>query len=131
MPTIAEIAAKLGAPVRGDASRLITGVAGLDDAGAGDISVLSNKSWLPQFAATAAAAGIVEQGIKLPNNTKAAILTVEDADAAIARVLEMFAPPVPRPAVGIDPSAKVSPTAKIGQGCAIGPNVNIGERSRL
>ena len=49
------------------------------------------------------------------------VLVVDDADLAVARVLERLAPAVPRPAVGVDPGARVHPEARLGEGVAVGP----------
>jgi UDP-3-O-[3-hydroxymyristoyl] glucosamine N-acyltransferase len=59
------------------------------------------------------------------------VLIVDHADLAMARVAELFAPPVPRPPVGIDKSAQVAPAAKIADGVAIGPGVYIGPGARI
>jgi UDP-3-O-[3-hydroxymyristoyl] glucosamine N-acyltransferase len=132
MPTVAEIASLLNVPVRGgDGSREVSGVASLEDAKPSDISFLSSDAFLPQFDATDAAVVIVQKRVKLPANVKPVILIVDDADLAMARVLELFAPPVPRPAAGIDPSARISRDAVIGDGAAIGSYVVIGPRSRV
>lgn len=130
MPTVAEIAQLLNSTARGDGARTITGVAGLVEAGPGDLSVLTSDSWLGKFESTNAGAVLVSKRVKLPAQVKQTIIIVDDADAVIARILEHFAPPIPRPK-GIDPSARIAATAQIGEGCSVGPNVVIGERSRI
>jgi len=57
-------------------------------------------------------------------------LLVDDADMSVANVLELFAPPVPRPPEGVDPAARVARSAILGAGVAIGPNLFVGERVR-
>ncbi|HVT90809.1 MAG TPA: UDP-3-O-(3-hydroxymyristoyl)glucosamine N-acyltransferase [Tepidisphaeraceae bacterium] len=131
MPTLTEIAALINAPVRSDGQREITGVASLADAGPSDISILSADSYLPQFLATRAGAAIVVKRVKLPATTKIPVLIVDDADQALSRVLELFAPPVPCPAAGVDPLARVAKTATVGSGIAIAPFVVVGERTRI
>jgi UDP-3-O-[3-hydroxymyristoyl] glucosamine N-acyltransferase len=59
------------------------------------------------------------------------VLLVDDADLAMSRVLELFAPPIPRPPVGVDRDARVAASARLGEGVAVGPNVFIGERARV
>lgn len=130
MPTVAEIAAVLNLSVRGDGSRTISGVASLNDAGPDDLSVLGSKRWIKQFFDTKAAAVIVHQKVKLPNIIKPAVMVCDDPDAAFVRVMEMFLPPIPRPA-GIDPTASVSASAVLGEGCALGHHVVIGERTQI
>jgi UDP-3-O-[3-hydroxymyristoyl] glucosamine N-acyltransferase len=56
---------------------------------------------------------------------------VDDADLAVAMVLKLFAPPVPRPPVGLDPLARIDPSASIGSGVAIGPFVIVGAGAKV
>lgn len=131
MPTVAQIADLLGAVVRGDAQRVISGVAGLADADEQDISYLASDAFLRQFRQTRAAAVVVSKTVKLPANCRPTVLIVDDAELAMIRVLEMFAPPTPRPAPGIDPAARVAPDAVVAESAAIGPMVVVGRRSRI
>jgi UDP-3-O-[3-hydroxymyristoyl] glucosamine N-acyltransferase len=132
MPTVSEIAALLNTPVaRGDARRQITGVASLGEAGAEDISFLSSDAHRKEFATTRAGAVLVQKKIKLPHNPTPAVLILDDVDLAVAKVLGLFAPPVPRPAVGIDPTARVAPDATIASDAAIAPLVVISQRSMI
>jgi UDP-3-O-[3-hydroxymyristoyl] glucosamine N-acyltransferase len=78
---------------------------------------------------------IVGRKIKLPSdasgNGSPAVLLVEDAELSLAKVLAMFAPPVPRPPVGKHHTAFVAPSASIGEGAHIGPNVFVGDDARV
>lgn len=131
MPTLSEIAALLNVAAPADGQRTLAGVAGLVDAGPDDISILAGDAYLPQFRSTRAAAVIVSNRVKLTPPVKPVILTVDDADLALAKVLELFAPPIPRPPAGIDSSARVSADANIDPTAVIGPNVVIGKRARV
>ncbi|HEY7090646.1 MAG TPA: UDP-3-O-(3-hydroxymyristoyl)glucosamine N-acyltransferase [Tepidisphaeraceae bacterium] len=133
MPTLADIAAALNVPVRGTDTqgKQISAVASLTEAGPSDISFLSSDAYLKQFKSTRAAAVIVQKRVKLPANPRPAVLLVDDADLAIARVLQLFAPPVPRPADGIDKDARIAPDAVIADSAALGPFVVVGRRSRI
>jgi UDP-3-O-[3-hydroxymyristoyl] glucosamine N-acyltransferase len=111
-------------------SAIVAGIAALDDAGPGDLSILTSDAYLKLFAKTKARAVIVQRKVKLPNSGKIVFL-VDDVDQAIADVLRLFAPPVQHPSPGTDRSAKISDSAKIGPNCAIGPNVVIGQRATL
>src|SRR5579862_7404149 len=97
MPTVADIAALLNVPVRGDASRPVTGMATLEEAGPSEISFISTDAFLKPFRATRAGAVIVQRKVKLPPTSDAALLVVDNADLAVAQVLSYFAPPVPHP----------------------------------
>lgn len=135
MPTLSDIAGILDLPIRGgDPQAPINGVAGLNDAGPEDISLLSSDAYIRQFNTTRAAAVIVARNVKLPTtllNKTAAVLVAEDAELSMARVLEIFAPPVPRPAVGIHSAAHVAEDASIDPTAAIGPMVVVGKRFRI
>lgn len=128
--TIEQVAAMLGCPVPPrHADRSITAVASLADAGGNDLSFLSSEAHLKEFLATRAAAVIVSRRVKLPAGNDKCVLSVDDADLAVARVLRELAPPVPRPAPGVHPTAVVAASAVLGEGAAVGPHVVIGERS--
>jgi UDP-3-O-[3-hydroxymyristoyl] glucosamine N-acyltransferase len=131
--TLGQIAALVQcSPPASGADRLITGVAPLDSAGPAELSVLSSRQYLDQFAATSAGAVLVDRRIKLrPGGERTIALLVDDAEQALARVLESFAPPVPQPPPGIDPTARVDSSAQLGEGAAVGPFALVGARSRL
>src|SRR4051812_16377834 len=94
-------------PPAGAADVQIAGLATLRDAGPGDLSFLGNDRYLDEFAATRAAAVVVQRRVKLPESAngnvgRPIVLLVDDADLAMASVSAVFAPPVPRPPVGVD-----------------------------
>ncbi len=104
----------------------------LDDATPDELSFLGSETYLKKFAGTRAAAVIVQKRVKLPPTLPATTLfIVEDADLAMAKVIALFAPPVPRPATGAHASAAIATSATIGEACAIAPHVFIGERARI
>jgi UDP-3-O-[3-hydroxymyristoyl] glucosamine N-acyltransferase len=130
--TLNDIAALIGAPppAAGGAT-IITGLANLAEASPEQLSFLGSDTYLKHFEQTRAAAVIVNRRVKLPPDHGRTVFVVDDADLAIARVLEKFAPPVCRPPAGIDASANIAPTATVGAEIAIGPNVVIGQRTRI
>jgi UDP-3-O-[3-hydroxymyristoyl] glucosamine N-acyltransferase len=133
--TLAEIAAMLHVPApAGHGDRSVTGVATLGEAGPADLSFLGSDAYLKQFATTRAAAVIVQKRVKLPREappTAPPVFVVDDADLAVARILEHFAPPVPRPPPGRHQSAFVAPSASVGDGARIGMNVFVGDDCRI
>jgi UDP-3-O-[3-hydroxymyristoyl] glucosamine N-acyltransferase len=130
--TLGQIAALLGCPAPSKPDTKITGVAALADAGASDISYLVSDKYLEQFNSTDAVAVLVANKIKARAElTGPAILVVDDAELAVARILEFFAPPVPRPPAGVDSSARVDRSAVVGENAAIGPFVFVGAGSRI
>lgn len=130
--TLGELALTLNVPVPPGTSDLrLTGMATLAEAGPTELSFLGSEQYLKEFAATKAAAVIVQRKVRLRGEPHVPVLLVDDADLAVAGALELFAPPVPRPPVGRHHSASVAPSSSIGEGCRIGPNVFIGDECRI
>lgn len=131
MPTLGDIAAVLNCPAPPEAHRPVAGVATLGEAGAQDLSYVASEALLDELAGTRAMAVIVQNRVKLPAAWTRPALRVDDAELAVGKVLELFAPPVPRPPAGVDPAARVAPSALLGRDVAVGPFAVIGERARL
>ncbi len=129
--TLGQIAAVVECTAPANAARTITGIATLEEATETELSFLGAEIYLPQFEKTKAAAVIVNRRLRLPAGKGPAVLLADDADLVVAKVLELFAPPTPRPAPGVDASAKVAKSAKLGEGVAIGAFVIIGEGSAI
>src|SRR5205814_6083146 len=109
MPTLAEIAGLLNVslPAGADGGREIVGVSILAEARPDELSFLSSDHYRADLAGTRAAAVLVDRRLRMPAGATVPALVVDDADLAVARVLGLFAPPIPRPPVGIDPTARV------------------------
>lgn len=130
--TLRDLAATVdGTLIGGDPSTSITGLASLKEASATELSFCSESHYLPQLAASRAAAVIVPRKLKIPAElgVKAALVVVENADLAMSSALEAFAPPIARPAAGVDGMARVSPSSMVGAGARIGPFVMVGDRA--
>jgi len=128
--TLRELAAQLGCELRGDGGVEIRGVAGIEDAGPGDLTFLANRRYIPLLATTKATA------VSLAPNQEAGLpcLVSDNPYLTFARAVALLRP-LPRPAPGVDPSARVDPTAELGPGvhvgalAVVGPAVRIGARS--
>jgi UDP-3-O-[3-hydroxymyristoyl] glucosamine N-acyltransferase len=129
--TVGQIAQLLNTPSPSNAQAVVTGLNTLEEAADSELSFCGSEAYVRQLSATRAAAVIVPRRLKIPAGLRVPLLVVEDADLAMAQVLERFAPPVPRPPIGVDSSTRVDPSAILGRIVAIGPNVVIGARSRL
>jgi UDP-3-O-[3-hydroxymyristoyl] glucosamine N-acyltransferase len=120
-----EIAAALNCGLEGDGEIEITGVAGMEQAGPGQLTFLANPKYASKVKHTRASAILVTE--PLP---KLASLVSGNPYLDFARALALFyAPPRPRP--GIHPLAYIAPDAAIGENCSIGPFAVVGERVRL
>src|ERR1041385_8391253 len=109
-------------------------MANLIDATESDLSFLGSDAYLKDFEKTRAAAVIVKKSVHLPpteNRDKPALLIVDNADLAQAKVLELLAPPIPRPKIGIDSTARIAPSAVLGDDVSTAANVVIGERTTI
>lgn len=121
---LAEIAQLLGAECHGDPDTEITGVAGIEEAGPGQITFVANPKYAPLAKTTKAGAVLVPP--EFPE-IEAPTLRLKNPYLAFARAIETFHPaPVYPP--GIHATAVIDPTAKIGEGASIGAYVVIGER---
>jgi UDP-3-O-[3-hydroxymyristoyl] glucosamine N-acyltransferase len=122
--TLAELAGLLEAELLGGGGVRIAGVAGLSDAGPGDLVRVDSPRYLAEALASPAAALLV--GPRLDAGERPA-LRVADPRVAFARALELFYPER-RPPAGIDPSARLGADVSVGEECAIGPYVVLGDR---
>lgn len=130
---LGEIAKLLGCRVDGDTQLEITGVAGIEEAGAGDLTFLVNRKYRPALASTRATAILVSK-----DESPALIAMLRSANPYLdfARAIEIFHP-APRYTMEIHPTAIIAPTAKIAPGAHIGPycfvddEVEIGRRAVL
>ena len=122
-----EIAGRLGCRMAGDADLEISGVAGMEHAGPGQLTFLANPKYAHKVKNTRASAILVGQEIP---GLEIAFLISENPYLDFARALALFYQP-PRPAPGVHPLAYVAPSATVGENCSIGPFAVVGEHVRL
>ena len=122
-----EIAAALGCQMAGDGEIEITGVVGMEAAGATELTFLANPKYGPKVKHTRAAAILVQEPVR---DLPIASLVSSNPYLDFARALALFYQP-PRPAPGIHSSASIAPTASIGEGASIGAFVAVGERVKI
>jgi len=120
---LAELAGRLECRLEGDGDVDITRVAGIQDAGPGDLTFLANRKYEKALSSTRASAVIArEEAPAAP----CAMLRARDPYLAFARAVGIFAPDS-RPRPGIDALAAVAADAHIGDEVSIGPFVSVGE----
>ncbi|MDP2269744.1 MAG: UDP-3-O-(3-hydroxymyristoyl)glucosamine N-acyltransferase [Archangium sp.] len=132
MTTAAQLAALVGGTVEGDGAVQVTGVAGLDQAQAGQLSFFGNQKYKKALAATKASVVLVAPGA--PPRGEKTYVVVQNPHLAFARVAQTFSP-AKQHAPGISVKATVHPSAKvdatatvmdfvsIGAGTVVGPRV--------
>ncbi len=124
---LSEIAAKIDCRMVAQGDVDIQRVAGIDEAGTGDLTFVANRKYVSHIKTTRASAIILAED--LPEVAIASLRTTNPY-LAFARVLELFYEPLV-PAPGIHPTAVVAEDAKIGPGASVGPYAVIGSRCAL
>lgn len=118
-----EIAERLGCGLEGDGQLEITGVAGIESAGPGELTFLANPRY--RAAAKTTRASAILAGAEA-GPMRIAVLRSANPYLDFARAIEFFYPPV-RYAPGIHATAVVSPRARVGEGAHIGPYCYVDE----
>ncbi|HTS58019.1 MAG TPA: UDP-3-O-(3-hydroxymyristoyl)glucosamine N-acyltransferase [Terriglobales bacterium] len=119
-----EIASALGARLEnGSPDTIVTGVAGIEKAGPGQLTFLANPKYAAAAKKTQAAAIIVSEDFPAIST---AMLRTRDPYWAFARSIELFYE-APRYPPGVHPTAVIHSSAKIGVNSHIGPYVVIDE----
>ena len=117
--SVAEIAGRLQGRVEGNPEAIITGLAGIREAGEGDLSFVANSRYMAFAATTKATAVIVAEDWGRP--CSATLIRVKNPDKAFAETAAWFTPPAVVFKSGIHPAAIVADCAKIGHNVFIGP----------
>jgi len=112
---LSDIARKLGCEMMGRDVE-IARVSGIDEAGEGDLTFVSNRKYISRIKTTKASAIILGKDIPAVDIPS---LRTDDPYFAFARALEIFFDP-------LLPEPGVHPTAIIGDGVILGNGVNIG-----
>jgi UDP-3-O-[3-hydroxymyristoyl] glucosamine N-acyltransferase len=121
---LADIASALGARLEnGSPDTKIKGVAGIEQAGPGQITFVANPKYAAAAKTTRASAVIVEEDFPAIG---AAMLRSKNPYLAFARCIELFYQP-PRYAPGVHPTAVVHASARIGSNAHVGAYVVIDE----
>jgi UDP-3-O-[3-hydroxymyristoyl] glucosamine N-acyltransferase len=116
-----EIADRLGCKLEGPEDLEITGVAGIEEAKAGELTFVANPKYVRNVETTQAGAVIVGMDFPAPGRP---LLRSENSYLAFAKAIEIFHPPE-LPTAGIHPTAVVAGSARIGRNPSIGPYVVI------
>jgi UDP-3-O-[3-hydroxymyristoyl] glucosamine N-acyltransferase len=125
-----DIAERLQCRLEGDGDVEIVRVAGIEQAGPGDLTFVANVKYLPQLAAARASA-VILGGANVGDAPRGcAVLRADDPYSAFARSLDLFVQHAP-PAAGIDRLSAVAADATIGAGVSIGPFVTVGSGASI
>jgi UDP-3-O-[3-hydroxymyristoyl] glucosamine N-acyltransferase len=125
--TLAELAERLGCRLDGDGTIEVSRVAGIEDAGPGELTFLSNSKYASKLASTRASAVIVDTAVA---SAPCAMLRTAQPYVAFAEAVGLLTPAA-SPVPGISPLAAIDPTAHLGPGVSVGPFVSIGAGVRV
>ena len=121
---LAQIASALGAGLENGSPDIeITGVAGVEEAGPGDLTFVANPKYTAAAHRTKASAVIVSEQFPA---LATAMLRSKNPYLAFAEAIALFHP-TRKHSPEVHPSAVIHASARIGEGAHIGPYVVIGE----
>jgi UDP-3-O-[3-hydroxymyristoyl] glucosamine N-acyltransferase len=125
--TAGELAAAIGAELRGDRDFEVRGVAAPERAGPHDVIYVQAAKHAERAAASAAACVIAGEGVAIGAKT---ILRHAQPKVAFAKAAAILLERAPI-AVGIHASAIVAPLARVGKNVSVGPYAVIGEDAHV
>jgi UDP-3-O-[3-hydroxymyristoyl] glucosamine N-acyltransferase len=132
--SVRELAEHVGGELRGDANRMISGVSGLADARAEQLSFYGSARYRRDLAGTQAGAILV--GSDFPDRPGATLIQVKNPSLAFARISALFHPrksftPGISPRASVHPEARVDATATVMAGATVEKGAQVGARSVL
>ena len=122
-----DIAERLQGRLEGDGGIEIHRVAGIEDAGPGDLTFFTNPKYARALRTTRASAVILSEKAE---TAPCAMLRVSHPYLAFAKAVELFAVSH-RPPAGIHRLADAAPTADIAPDAVIGPFTTVGDGARI
>jgi len=129
--SIQKINDKLNGVLIGNTSTLITGPEQLEYANQEQITFIGNRKYLKLWETSKACAAIINNDIELEPGENRALIKVNNADIAMAALLELFIPETPVFEEDIHPTAVIHSTVAIGNGCKIGAGCYVGKNVKL
>jgi len=128
-----ELAERLECRLEGDPQAVIDGVAGIEQAGAGEETFLANRRYAPNLKTTRATAVFVEDGVDVEREAGGptlAKLRTSNPYLSFAKAIELFYD-APKYSPGIHATAVIAKNAKIAAGAHIGPYCFVDEDAAI
>jgi UDP-3-O-[3-hydroxymyristoyl] glucosamine N-acyltransferase len=122
-----DLAERLECRLDGDGDVVVERVAGIEHAGPGDLTFLSNSRYAAALKITRASAVIVAEGAP---SAPCAMLRSSNPYLSFARAIRVFAGEA-RAKPGVHAMTSIAPDAEIGADVSIGPFVSIGAGARI
>ena len=130
--TLAELAGRIGAELRGDGARRIEGCAPLESAGDGQVAFYANPRYKQQLLATRAAAVIVSEEEAAHVPAGASQLVARQPYVAFAKASALFHQELRKePGRHGTVLGEVDSSAHVGFGAYVGPGARVGPRTVL
>ncbi|HEY3757369.1 MAG TPA: UDP-3-O-(3-hydroxymyristoyl)glucosamine N-acyltransferase [Opitutaceae bacterium] len=124
--------------LRGGTKRTISGIAGLESAGPGDVSFLGNSKYKTEVSRTRASVVLLPAQFDGQPQDDQLFLMVENPSAALGILCAKIERTLwPKPAPGVHPTAVIEPGATVAASATVGPlcvvesGASIGERTYL
>jgi UDP-3-O-[3-hydroxymyristoyl] glucosamine N-acyltransferase len=125
--TLQEIAERLDCRLEGDGTIEIRGVAGIEDATAGDLTFFANPKYASALRSTRASGVILGEGAE---PAPCAMLRARHPYLAFARAVSLFADPW-RPTPGVHPLTWIGDGVVLGTDVSVGPFAAIADGARI
>ncbi|HCE47031.1 MAG TPA: UDP-3-O-(3-hydroxymyristoyl)glucosamine N-acyltransferase [Lentisphaeria bacterium] len=129
--SVKELAKLVDGKIVGDENIVMKSVSSLKDAGAGDVSFLANKKYAAQVQKTKASAVIAGEDFTESPREGQAFILCKNANTAVSKAIDFFAPPAIKFPPAIDPKASVAKSARIGKDVHVGPCAVIDEEAEI
>jgi len=120
-----ELAERLGCRLEGNGDIEVVRVAGVEQAGTGDVTFVSNPKYRSHLAATRASAAILGPAGPSDPPAPCAVLRSDEPYVAFAQAVRVLTPAA-APPPGVDRLSAIAADAVVGPDASIGPFVTIG-----
>lgn len=128
--SVKELSELLMGRLIGNSQQPIVGPEQIESAETGAITFIGHKKYVPLWEKSKATAALVEKSLGLSDpGPNRAFIEVDNADLAMATLLDLFIPASLELYPGVHPTAVVDDTAEIGPGVSIGAHAYIGAGS--
>ena len=130
--SIQELSKILKGTLIGDTNQQITEPEQIESARTSSITFIGHKKYIPLWEKSKASAAIIDRSLKMTEpGSNRAFIEVDNADLAMAELLELFTPSAVLMSPGIHPTAVVDESAFIDEGARIGANAYVGARVKI
>lgn len=129
--TVEQLAKRIGARLAGDAAdfnRRISAVGPVAAAGVNEVTFVADSKHKAALGSSNAGAVVVSERLE---NFKKPQLIVKNVNEALIEMLNIFAPKLKPPDLGVDPTARLGEGVKIAEGVSVAANVVIGDGAEI